>query len=377
MPDHAMLDTPDSNAMAAFLSRYAEGTRHELAASDSETWRIRDLLGLASDEQRERWDAMALGYSSPEGAAYLREAIACTYRGVRAESIIVTQGAQDALSLVFEALLQPGDHAILILPTYPNTEHAMRVRCDVSAVLLDAAQGWALDLDAVEAEIGPNTRMIVANFPNNPTGALLAPSNFTELVTLCRQYDLVLVNDEVYRLIDRNPHRRLPCVAEAYERGISIDAVSKSLGLPGLRIGWMATHDKAIRAAIMRVLHWRSSCPAAPSEVLADIALGCRDLLLARNRAIAMANLAAADVFLARHPDRFSWTRPEGSVVGYVRYHGTDGVEEYAARLACERGTLIFPASLWRSNLASLPEGYFRLGFGRRGFEAVLSALAS
>ena len=375
MPDHAMLDTPDSNAMAAFLSRYADGTRHELAASDSETWRIRDLLGLASGEQLARWEAMSLGYTAPEGGAELLLAISGTYQNVGAESVIATQGAQDALSLVFEALLHPGDHAILVLPTYPNTEHAMRARCDVSAVVLDAQRGWALDLDALEAEIGPNTRMIVANFPNNPTGALLAPDAFAELVALCRRHDLILVNDEVYRLIDRNPHQRLPCVAEAYERGISIDAISKSLGLPGLRIGWLATPDAAIRAEIMRVLHWRSSCPASPSEALAEMALGCRDLLLARNRAIAMANLAAADVFLAQHHQTFAWTRPEGSVVGYVRYFGAEGVETFATRMAREHGVLVFPASLWRSRLAVLPEGYFRLGFGRRGFETALGAL--
>ena len=363
--------------MAAFLTRHGGAAHHALAASDSETWRIADLLGLASDEQRARWETTALGYSAPEGAAYLRTAIAATYRGIAADAVIATQGAQDALSLVFEALLQPGDHAIVVLPTYPNTEHALRARCEVSAVTLDPAQDWALDLDALAAAIRPETRMIVVNFPNNPTGALLAPDGFAALVALCRRSGIVLVNDEVYRLIDRDPHRRLPCVAEAYERGISIDAVSKSLGLPGLRLGWLATRDAALRAEILRVLHWRSSCPATPSEVLADIALGCRDLMLARNRAIAVANLAAAELFIARHAAHLRWTRPEGSVVGYVRYLGAEGVEAYARRLADSHGVLIFPASLWRSDLAALPDGYFRLGFGRRGFESVLERLSA
>jgi len=362
--------------MADFLARWAEGTRHELAASDSETWRVSDLLGMTSDADRARFETLSLGYTEPRGAEFLRARIAETYRGVEAEAVIVTQGAQEALSLVFEALLGRDDHAILLLPNYPPTERDLRSRCDITGIALDAARGWALDLAQVEAAIRPNTRALVANFPNNPTGKLLSPAEFDALVALCRQHHIVLINDEVYRLIDRNPHLRLPCVAEIYERGVSIDCVSKGLGLPGLRIGWLATRDAALRTRIARSQHWRSSCPAGPSEFLADIALGLRDLLLARNRAIALANLAGVDAFLAAHADRFSWTRPEGSVVGYVRYLGEDGVESFATRLASERATLIFPASIWRTDLSALPDDHFRIGFGRRDCLTALPALA-
>lgn len=361
------------NPMADFLSRHADAARTELSASDSETWRIADLLGLANDAQRRRWDETKLSYTAPAGGETLRQTIAETYLSVSASDIVATQGAQDALSLIFEALLGPDDHAIIILPTYPHTEHALAQRCAVSAVALDAAKGWALDLERVAAAITSRTRMIVANFPNNPTGALLSPERFAALIELCRRRDIVLVNDEVYRLIDRDPTRRLSCVAEVYERGVSVDAVSKSLGLPGLRIGWIATRDAALRARIMSALYWRSSCPAEPSERLAEIALSNRELLLARNRALAVANLAAVDEMIARHSNRLSWTRPEGSVVGYVRYRGD--VEAFADDLARIHGVMILPSSIWQSARADLPRDHFRIGFGRRDVGAALAVL--
>jgi aspartate/methionine/tyrosine aminotransferase len=362
-------------AMADFMARFAGGTRHELAASDSETWRVSDLLGLATEQDRARFEQLKLAYTDPHGSESLRASIAATYRGIAASAVIATQGAQDALSLAFEALLTRDDHAILLLPNYPPTEHDLLTRCAVTGVALDSERGWALDLAQVAAAIRPNTKLLVANFPNNPTGKLLSLPELDALIALCRAHNIVLINDEVYRLIDRDPHRRLPCVAEMYERGISIDAVSKSLGLPGLRIGWLATRDVGIRAKILRAQQWRSSCPSGPAEILAEIALSARDLLLARNRAIALSNLIGVEGFLDLHSQRFSWTRPEGSVVGYVRYHGTEGVEAFAATLARTRATLIFPASIWRSKLAALPDDHFRLGFGRRDCLAALGAL--
>ena len=361
--------------MAEFMARWAGQTRHELAASDSETWRVSDLLGLASEADRARFEGLKLAYADPHGSESLRSRIADTYHGIAGDEVIASQGAQEALSLAFTGLLTRDDHAILLLPNYPPTEHDLLAHCAVTGVALEAERGWALDLARVGAAIRPNTKLLVANFPNNPTGKLLALPEFQALIDLCRAHNIVLINDEVYRLIDRDPLRRLPCVAEMYERGISVDAVSKSLGLPGLRIGWLATRDASIRAKILRAQQWRSSCPSGPAEILAEIALSARELLLARNRAIALSNLIGVEGFLACHAQRFSWTRPEGSVVGYVRYHGSEGVTAFAETLALARQTLVFPGGIWRSSLADLPDDHFRLGFGRRGCLAALEAL--
>jgi aspartate/methionine/tyrosine aminotransferase len=362
--------------LGRFLSRWYPTTRHELAASESETWRLEDLLALAAPEDLARWEGMGFGYTDPCGSARLRATIARMYEAIRPEEVIAFAGAQEALSVVLRTLLGPEDHAVVVVPCYQPSELAVTELCAATGVALDAARGWALDVAQIQAAILPNTRLVLVNLPNNPTGKLVSPAVFAELVALCRHHGLWLVNDEVYRLIDRDPSQRLPCVADVYERGISIDAVSKSHGLPGLRVGWMACRDEGLRARVATRKQTASLCLAGPSENLAEIALAASARLLARNRRIAEENLACVEAFLAEQPGLFSWHRPEGGVVGYVRYHGADGVEWFAARMARERGVLVLPASVWRSALAPLPEDRFRLGFGRLGSADCLVALS-
>ncbi len=361
--------------LGRFLGRWYPCTRHELAASESETWRLGELLALAVPEDLRRWEAMSFGYTDPCGSERLRAGIAGLYETVAPGQVIAFAGAQEALSVVLRTLLGPADHAIVVVPCYQPSELALTNLCAASGVALEAARGWALDIGRIAAAIRPNTRLVLINLPNNPTGKLLDAATFAELVALCRRHGLWLVNDEVYRLIDRDAALRLPCVADVYERGISIDAVSKSHGLPGLRVGWMACRDDGLRARTATRKQTESLCLSAPSEILAEIALSASAALLARNRRIAEANLHCVDAFLQERPRLFSWHRPEGGVVGYVRYHGADGVEWFAARTAETLGVLVLPASVWRSALAPLPEDHFRLGFGRQGSAACLAAL--
>ncbi len=364
-------------ALGSFLSRWLAGTRHELAASESKTWPLAALLGMADDADRARWEGLGLGYTDPCGAAWLRARICADYVGVDAEGIIGFAGAQEALQIALRVLAGAGDHAILVLPCYQPSELALIGLCETTGVALDSNEGWALDLDRVAAAIRPNTKLVLVNFPNNPTGKLIPPAAFEALIALCRRHGLWLVNDEVYRLIDRDPSQRLPCVADAYERGVSVDAMSKSYGLPGLRVGWIACRDAGLVRQATGLKQMASLYLAAPSEVLAHVALGRREQLLARNRRIACDNLGVLDRFLETHAESFSWHRPDGGVTGYVHYHGNDGVEAFCARLALEAGTLVLPASVWRSSLCSLPTEYFRIGFGRLGTAEAIKTIAS
>lgn len=363
-------------ALGAFLSRWYPATRHDLAASESETWRVAELLAMAAPADRARWDGLALGYTDPCGADFLRSRIAGLYDGIGALRIICFAGAQEALSVALRALLTPQDHAIMILPAYQPSEIALTSLCATTGVALDAASGWALDPDRIAAAIQPNTRLILANFPNNPTGRSLTGAALADLVALCRRHGLWLINDEVYREIQHSAAERPPRIADAYERGISIDALSKGYGLPGLRIGWMATQDADLRARAAALKQSASLCPSAPSEVLGAIALGLRPQLVARNQAIASENLALLTRFLNHHPALFDWHTPDAGTVGYVRYRGRDGVERFATRMADAAGVLVLPASVWSSRLAALPSDRFRISFGRRDMAGRILALS-
>ena len=362
-------------AVASYLSRWHERAQYHMSASQCEATTLPSLLALADAEDMQRWNNLSLGYTDPRGAIWLRAAIASVNRRVGVEDIVCFAGAQEALHAALHALLDPGDHAIIMLPNYPAVETLALGLCDVSGVALDAENGWSLDVDAVAAAIRPSTRLLAISFPNNPTGYVPDQERFAALVALCRRHGIWLLSDEVYRLSERDGSRRLPQAADIYERGLSLCALSKVYGLPGLRVGWIACRDRTMimRLAVNR--QYLSTCNASPSEVLACVALKAAPVLLARNRALAEANLRLLEAFLDRHRDTFTWTLPLAGVVGYVRYHGPGTVEAWAANMVQTAGVLLLPSTTFASRLLDLPRGRFRIGFGRSGFEAGLQVL--
>ena len=182
-------------------------------------------------------------------------------------------------------------------------------------------------------QIRPNKRVISVNFPNNPTGKILGADEFTQLVQLCDERGIYLFSDEVYRGLERDASRTLPQAADLYPNSLSLNVVSKSLGLPGLRIGWIACRDRELRARLERAKHYTTICNSAPSEILARIAIKARERILERNRSIIATNVIAFDAFFAEFRDLFDWTAPDGGCVSYSRYRGNDGVEDFCKNL--------------------------------------------
>ena len=162
---------------------------------------------------------------------------------------------------------------------------------------------------------------------------------------------------------------------DAYERGISLNVMSKAYGLPGLRIGWLACKDRELLRRLEHFKHFLSICNSGPSEQLALIALKARERILERVRALVEKNVALLDQFFARWPHLFEWRRPDGSCVAFVRYLGADGVESFTERVIAEAGVLLLPSSIYRSDLGPVPDSYFRIGFGRTAVPAAVAAL--
>jgi hypothetical protein len=247
--------------------------------------------------------------------------------------------------------------------------------CATTGIALDADNNWALDLDKMRAAIRPNTKLIAINFPHNPTGKVIDRATFDGLVVLCRQHGIWLFSDEVYRGLERKPALRLPSAIEAYEKGLTLGVMSKAYGLPGLRVGWIASRDHELLYRMERVKHYLSICNAGPSEHLAVIALKATDKIIGRNQALITNNLVAVDAFFAEFPDLFDWRHPDGGCIAFPRYLGKDGVETFCRRLVEEAGVVLLPAGLYRSELTSTPSDRFRIGFGRNYVPEGLAAM--
>ena len=361
--------------LETYFSRWEFSAKYILCGSDIETLSLQELLALASDEDRGRWDKLRLGYVETFGTPALRQAIAETYESISAGEVLAFAGAEEGLFAAMHAVLEPDDHAIVIVPNYQSAETLPASICAVTGIALAADDDWNLDLDELRAAIRPNTRLISINFPHNPTGKIIARDQFNELVGMAREHDLYLFSDEVYRLTERDPAKRLPQAADVYEKGLSLNVLSKAYGLAGLRIGWIASRDTALLGKMERIKHYLSICNSAPGEALAVIALHARHEILERNRALVDSNLERLGAFFGRHRDLFDWRVPDGGSIGFPRYRGADGVDAFCERLVQQTGVLLLPGSVYRSPLAATPEDHFRIGYGRRNMPDALEVL--
>ncbi|WP_282604266.1 aminotransferase class I/II-fold pyridoxal phosphate-dependent enzyme [Pelagibius sp. Alg239-R121] len=360
--------------LETYFSKWEFTAKHHMTASDVQSMSIGALCGLAGIPEANVFKDLWLGYTETWGAPDLRTAIAATYDRMAPENILCFAGAEEGVYAAMRVLLTRDDHVIVVVPNYQAAETIPLDICDVTGVPLDPDNGWRLDVDDIRQAIRPNTKLVSVNFPNNPTGAVMPKEDYAELIALCREHGLYLFNDEVYRMLELDETKCLPQAADAYEKGLSLGVMSKAYGLPGLRIGWIASQDTDALLKLERYKHYLSICNSAPSERLAVIALTVRDKILERNRTLLRRNLAALDRFFADYPSMFNWRHPDGGCIGFPRYRGQGDVEAFCTALIEESGVLLLPASIYRSELMETPADRFRIGFGREGIEVGLDA---
>lgn len=354
-----------------YFARWEFNARHLLCASDVAGIPMAELLTLADDETRALWDDLRLGYTESTGHPLLRAEIASLYEGIGPEDVLVFAGAEEAIFCLLNVALGPGDHAIVTWPGYQSLyEVARAAGADVTLHRLEEGSGWALDVEALRRQLRPETRLMVVNVPHSPTGMLPDHGTWRALTDLCAEAGVHLLADEVYRFLEYDDADRLTGGADALPRGVSLGVMSKSFAMAGLRIGWLATRDRALLARAAAFKDYTTICSSAPSEILALIALRAREAVLARSRSIVAANLARFDRFFAEWIETFSWVRPRAGSVGFPRLLADVPIERFAADLVEAEGVLLLPGSVFEH-----PGNHFRVGLGRTDLPEALDRL--
>ncbi len=359
-------------ALERYFARWEFAVRHLLCASDVEGYPLAELLALADDETRGLWEGLRLGYTESTGHPLLRQEIAGLYERIDPAEVMVFAGAEEAIFCLLNVLLGPGDHAVVTWPGYQSLyEVARAAGADVTLHELREGDGWALEVDRLRAALRPETRLVVVNAPHNPTGMLPTHEEWGALTDLCAEAGVHLLSDEVYRFLEFDSADRLAAGADALERGVSLGVMSKSFAMAGLRIGWLATRDRALLERVAAFKDYTTICSSAPSEILALIALRARESVLTRSRAIVEANLPLLDVFFAERPEAFHWVRPRAGSVAFPRLTlpGTT-IDDFAAELVEAEGVLLLPGSRFGH-----PGNHFRVGFGRTDLPEALARL--
>jgi aspartate/methionine/tyrosine aminotransferase len=352
-----------------YFARYEFNVRHVLCASDCESLTIGDLLALDSGAEalfKQHW----LGYTESLGAPSLREEISRLYSTIRPDEVLVHSGAEEAIFLFMNAALRGGDHAIVHRPCYQSlVEVARGVGCEITFWEADERNGWALDPDDLKRKIRPNTKLVVINTPHNPTGYLMAHDDWLEVHRISRDRGILLFSDEVYRESEHSSADRLPAACDVNPHGVTLGVMSKTYGLPGLRIGWVATHDDALRGRMAALKDYTTICNSAASEFLAELALRHRHGIVDRNLGIIRANLEVLDGLFARQSGHVQWMRPKAGPIAFPRLLGGD-VDSFCDELVTRTGVLLLPGTLFDD-----PNNHFRIGFGRKDLPEAVERL--
>jgi aspartate/methionine/tyrosine aminotransferase len=350
-----------------FFAKYEFSSRYLLSSSDCESLSLAELLAMADAEMVDSWQALKLGYTESWGHPTLREEIANIYQGID-QSDVLAVVPEEGIFLLMHALLEAGDHVVCTYPGYQSLyEIARSIGCQVSTWEPDEEQGWYFDIDVLAGKLRANTKLVVANFPHNPTGFLPSTDDFTAMVELVRERGAYLLSDEMYRYLEVEPGTTLPAACELYERAFSLFGLSKSFGLPGLRVGWLASQDNQGLARISQLKDYTTICASAPSELLAIIALRGREYILERQLERVRKNLSVLDAFFERFQDQLSWNRPKGGSICFPRMLSVEDTYAFSEQIVEEIGVLLAPSRIFQYG-----DHHLRIGFGREDLPQVV-----
>lgn len=354
-------------ALERYFARYEFSARYLLSSSDCDGLLQSELVAMADQETRRLWDDLALGYTESLGHPLLREEIAGLYQGISAQECLVIV-PEEGIFIALNSILHSGDHVICTFPGYQSLyEVARGLGCEVTKWQPDEQDGWRFDPAFLEKSIRPNTKLVIVNFPHNPTGSYPSPQDYQKILALARENDLYLFSDEMYRFLEHGAGYTLPSACEVYEKAVTLFGMSKTFGMAGARLGWLVAKDKGLYAKMAAFKDYTTICGSAPGEILSLIALRLKEAIISRHLARIKRNLALLDGFFEEFSGRFAWVRPHAGTIAFPGLIGSLNASEFCCRLVEQAGIMLLPSTVF-----DYGDRHIRLGFGREDLPEIL-----
>lgn len=349
-----------------WMHDYYHEADYDIGSSGVRDLTVAELRELCEFELSEL-DRMILCDSESYGGAGLRAALADRWAGGDVARMMVTHGSSEAIYLAMQQALEPGDEVIVVDPAYQQLyDIAAAHGCQIVRWPLDSRGGFAADLALLRKLARSGPRMIVVNFPHNPTGVSITLAEQKELVAIAAEAQAWLVWDHAFGELTYAAGP-LPLPAEWYDRCITFGTFSKSYGLPGLRIGWcLAPPDLLARMVLLRDYSTLYVSPLL--EFFAEQAVRHADRIVAVQREHARGNLRLLREWARGLPELVRFTEPDGGVATFVEFPGQPDVVRSCRRLAEQHRVLLVPGACF----GDAYRDYARLGFG--GTAAELTA---
>lgn len=341
-----------------WMDLYENQCELNLAETCVESLTVGELLKIAGKEDALLGEIlpMKLTYGAIDGTERLRSNVASLYEKQGVPNVLITHGAISANALVYETLVEPGDHVISVLPTYQqhySIPESYGAKVDI--LRLREENGFLPDLDELRRMVTPTTRVIAINNPNNPTGSLMDREFLVEIAGIARSCGAYVLNDEVYRGTDQEGTGFTASIADVYEKGISTGSMSKTWSLAGLRVGWIVAPVELLQR-VRTHRDYNTISVGMLNDLLASIALENRKAILERNHGILRTNLAVLDAWIAKEP-LLSYVKPKSGTTALVKVNVDMTSRQFCVSLLEKTGVMFTPGS------ALDVEGYVRIGY--------------
>jgi len=354
-----------------YFAQYEFSSRYLLSSSDCDGYVLNEILGLASLSERVQWDNLQLGYTESSGLPELREEIARLYKDVNSEEVFVLSPGE-ANFIAMNVLLQRGDHFICMAPAYQSLyEVAKSIGCEPSFWNPSPkTTGWYYDPEELNKLITNKTKLIILNFPHNPTGYIPDLSDYNKIVSIARSHGIFIFSDEMYHQLEHNPKDTLPPLCEVYERSISLWGMAKTFALAGLRLGWIVCKDPVVMEEMKRFKDYLTICSPSTSEILALIALRNKSKLIQHNLDKIIKNIKLFKSFCDRHHHLLHFEPTKAGSTAFVGLNLKESSLSFSEKLVKQTGIMTLPAEMFEFGTSHL-----RIGFGRHNMNVPLEIL--
>lgn len=339
------------------FSTWENRVEYNLSESGVKPLTLDELLEDAPG--RAKLTAQPIGYPHASGSIELRERIAALYPGATPDNVLVTVGAIQANFVALMALTQPNDAIAVMQPNYQQLWGlAQNLDRRLSTFGLAPDRGWQLDTVALERAVTPETKFVAIVNPNNPTGQILRADERTAIVSAAARADAWLLADEVYAGAEHRGDAVTPSFYGEYERVLAVNSMSKTYGLPGLRIGWVVGPAEAI-AAMWAWQDYVTISAGMLDNTIAAYALSdeARPRLISRAREYVRRGYGNVERWAASRND-VEVLAPDAAAICLVKYRAPINATQLVMRLIDEQSTLVAPGDTFGV------DGYLRVSFG-------------
>lgn len=351
-----------------WLDKYEHSLEFNLAASTGPVWTVDQILALEGDSARERLLQQKLVYGHPAGSEGLRAAIADMQK-VSLESVQVTTGASEALLVLMWQAAEPGANVILPRPGFPTFSALPEsLGLETRFYSIRKENDFRIDLDEIKKLADSRTKLVLVNSPHNPTGTTLSDQEMETLHEFTSARGIQLIVDEVNHPIY---HGQKTQSAARLPHATVIHDFSKAFAIAGVRTGWMIEHDPKRRQQYWNARAFFSVSNSVTGELLAEIAMRKRDVVLPRTQQAASRNLGLLGRFMSDHRETLGWIPPRGGMTVFPWLTSGENSRPFC-EAAAERGIVLAPGDCF-----DVP-AHFRLGFAASAddFPRALQGLA-